>query len=188
MLEKTLRGPQKLAICLLTLGIIIVQTSGLTFTPSTIEDSKVSATNMAAVLTGSLALITATSSSGFASCYFESRVKNSDLWIRNVQLSLFGACFSYMLMIAETSYLLEGVGIFHGFNGWVWFVILGQALGGIMVAMVLKYADSILKTLASCVAILLCSVLSIWLFETEANVQLFFGVFISTSGIWLYIK
>lgn len=187
MLEKTLRGTQKIALGMLTLGIIFVQTASLGLTSSSTADEEVSK-NTAAIVTGSLALIVAASSSGFASCYFESRVKNSNLWVRNVQLSLFGSFFSYLLMMAEARDVMDQVGMFHGYNGWVWFVILGQALGGILVAMVLKYADSILKTLASCTAIIICSVVSVLIFDTVANTQLFLGVFISTAGIWLYMK
>ena len=36
-------------------------------------------------------------------------------------------------------------GILHGFNTIAWIVVLNQAFGGLLVAIVIKYADNIIK-------------------------------------------
>lgn len=185
MLDKRIDNLQKCALGLLTSGIILVQTSAIS---TSAASTAAASSNSSSILTGAVAIFLATCSSGFASCYFESRVKRSDMWVRNVQLAIFGTIFSFMLMLVETWDTLATQGIFHGYNVYVWTVILGQALGGIMVAMTLKYADSILKSLTTCVAILLCSVFSIYLFDTEPTGQLFTGIFVSLAAMWLYIS
>eukprot|EP00978_Attheya_sp_CCMP212_P042169 scaffold252569_cov51-Attheya_sp.AAC.2 len=38
----------------------------------------------------------------------------------------------------------------HGFHGWVWVLVLLQAGGGMLVVAVIKYADNVLKGLATC--------------------------------------
>lgn len=65
--------------------------------------------------------------------------------MRNVQLSVvaipIGLLTTFSYDLAEVS----AKGFFHGYNAIVWSVILLQALGGLLVAMVVRYADNILK-------------------------------------------
>lgn len=43
--------------------------------------------------------------------------------------------------------------VLTGFNGLVWMVVANQALGGLLVAMVVRYADSVVKNFATSIAI-----------------------------------
>jgi len=40
---------------------------------------------------------------------------------------------------------IEKTGYFHGYDGVVWLIIVIQAFSGLLVAVVVKYADNILK-------------------------------------------
>ena len=79
------------------------------------------------------------------------------LWMRNIQL----ACFS--IVIAT----LQNIGtydhskpFFYGFHPLVWLQVALFSGGGVLVAAVTKYADSVLKGLATAISMLVSSVLS----------------------------
>ena len=98
--------------------------------------------------------------SGFASIYFEKVIKTDPLqlniWERNFQLAL-GSFPVYLAFMAK-----DGGGEAGLFGGWSWiaFLLAGLgAAGGLLVALSIKYGDSILKTLATTGAIILSSLL-----------------------------
>lgn len=101
---------------------------------------------------GSVAVLAATLLSGLSSCYFERVLKNSTnaapttVWTRNVQLSfysLFPALFIGVMYKDGSDIARDG--FFVGYNSVVWTVIGLQAVGGVLVALVINYADSIAK-------------------------------------------
>jgi UDP-sugar transporter A1/2/3 len=116
--------------------------------------------NDANVFIGTVAVLIEVTLSGFASIYFEKVIKTDPLqlniWERNFQLAL-GSFPVYLAFIAG-----DGGGQAGLFGGWSWIAfllaILGAA-GGLLVALSIKYGDSILKTLATTGAIILSSLL-----------------------------
>lgn len=54
-------------------------------------------------------------------------------------------------------------GFFQGYNSIIWIVVLLQAYGGLVIALVVKYADNILKGFAVSLSIILSSFISWWL-------------------------
>ena len=56
-------------------------------------------------------------------------------------------------------------GLLHGFGGITWAVVLTQSLGGILVAVCIKFADNILRTFAQTVAVLFGAFGSYFLFD-----------------------
>lgn len=107
-------------------------------------------------------------SSAFAGVFFEKYVKGmetSSLWIRNCQLSMYGLPLAVVsLLITDREALMEG-GFLQGFSGWTWGSIALQAFGGIVVGMVVKYADNILKNFANALSVICTVVLAIPLFH-----------------------
>eukprot|EP01034_Spumella_vulgaris_P039692 gene39692-49044_t len=57
----------------------------------------------------------------------------------SIVMGLIGICAS-----GELPQVMDK-GFFHGYNYTVWSVIALQAIGGLVVAVVIKYADNILK-------------------------------------------
>jgi len=63
----------------------------------------------------------------------------------------------------------SGKGFFVGYGTVVWAVVLLQAGGGLLVAMVVKYADNILKGFATSLSILFSCVVSYFLFNFQVG-------------------
>jgi solute carrier family 35 (UDP-sugar transporter), member A1/2/3 len=109
---------------------------------------------------GSVAVVTEVILSGFASIYFEKVIKTDPLqlsiWERNFQLAM-GSVPVYFVFLC-----LNAGGEAGYMGGWSFLAVLLTALGaagGLLVALSIKYGDSILKTLATTSAIVLSSVL-----------------------------
>jgi UDP-sugar transporter A1/2/3 len=109
---------------------------------------------------GTIAVLIEVTLSGFASIYFEKVIKTDPLqlgiWERNFQLAV-GSVPVYLIFIVGNGGGTEGF-----FGGWsllaAFLAALGAA-GGLLVALSIKYGDSILKTLATTGAIVLTGVL-----------------------------
>lgn len=90
-------------------------------------------------------------SSGFAGVYFEKILKGSSgsVWLRNLQLGLFGTAPGPRLWWAEGTAGSSARGFFFGYTPAVWGVVLNHSLvapGGVVV----KYADNIPASPTSC--------------------------------------
>lgn len=88
-------------------------------------------------------------------------VKKSDvsLWVRNVQLGIFSIPQAAALMLADRA-LISSQGPLVGFTALAWSVVMLRAFGGLLVACVVKYADNVLKTYATAIAIILTCVIT----------------------------
>lgn len=76
--------------------------------------------------------------------------------MRNLQLALVSLPFSIIGMFAS-SYDRQRIlqrGLFDQFDALAWFVVLNQALGGLLIAAVVKEADSVSKGFATSLAVL----------------------------------
>ena len=73
-------------------------------------------------------------------------------------------------------------GFFSGYTIWTWLAILLQSLGGLLVSFVVKYADSIIKVLATTIAFLVSTVASIYIFGFVVGAQFVIGSFIVLTG------
>ena len=115
--------------------------------------------------------------SGFSGVFFEALLKSTSktVVIRNIQLSFYGIITGIIQAFVQDQKIIYTHGFFFGYDAWVWTVILIQALGGLIVAAVVRYADNILKTFATSVAIVLTLITSVLIFHTPLTVQLGIG-------------
>merc|ERR1719198_797106 len=88
------------------------------------------------------------------------KASEASLWVRNVQLAVFGIPQALFVLFGLERAALAASGPFVGFTPTVWSVVWLRALGGLLVAAVIKYADNIVKTYATAVAIVLTCVVS----------------------------
>lgn len=120
---------------------------------------------------GLAAVLVACALSGLAGVSFEkilkeSTSKNTSLWVRNCQLSfwsLFPALF--LGVVWKDGEIITKTGFFAGYNWVVWAAIIFQAMGGLIVALVINYADNIAKNFATSISIIISCVVSVALFE-----------------------
>lgn len=173
ILGRTLRAQQWLALLVLTLGMAAVQMSRATHHTRDEEKSQ---------FFGIMAVAGACLCSGFAGVYFEKVLKNRSnvtanevsVWGRNVQLATGGVLVGALICFFNEGPGVQQNGFFYGYSNSVWCVVCLNGAGGLIIAMVIKYADNILKGFATALAIVLSSVLSTILFGFVVN-SLFVG-------------
>ncbi|KAK3831488.1 MAG: nucleotide-sugar transporter [Linnemannia gamsii] len=196
MLNRRLTKQKWLSLCLLMLGVTLVQlqngdsdfldTSGVgdELDSSSSEDDSLVSQNP---IIGLFAVLTSCISSGFAGCYFEKILKGSesDMWVRNLQLGVSGSMFSFLAMFYDRQKIYEG-GMFQGYSAITWCVITNQALGGLLVAIVVKYADNILKGFATSLSIIISGMISVYFFDFEPSIQFQMGTLVVILSTFLY--
>mmetsp|Transcript_26763 Transcript_26763/g.25632 ORF Transcript_26763/g.25632 Transcript_26763/m.25632 type:complete len:329 (+) Transcript_26763:168-1154(+) len=160
LLSRRITGLQWLSVVMLTGGVAMVQLSQ----SSTSGSKEVKADSLAGVVSVLLGCLT----SGFAGVYFEMVLKSSkaSIWIRNIQLSIIGIFMSMAACYArDYTELLKRGSLFVGYDKYVWGVITLQAAGGLIVAIVVKYADNVIKGFATSISILISCMFSSYLFN-----------------------
>ena len=83
---------------------------------------------------------------------------------------------------------VAGNGFFNGYDAVVWSAISLHSFGGLLVAVVVKFADNILKGYSTSVAILLTCLLSVYFFGAHLNGVFLLGVAFVCTSIFLYSK
>ena len=180
MLGKKQSSLQWFSILALTLGIGIVQVS------QGKDSGKVSGQNK---ILGLICVLSGACTSGFAGVYFEKVLKstNSSIWLRNIQLAIIGIGFSGITCIASDYEAIKSKGFFFAYDSIVWIVILLAASGGLVVAVVVKYADNVLKGFAASASIVLSCIVSSYIFHDSSITFMFsFGAFIVCFSAYLY--
>uniref|UniRef100_A0A914D2A5 UDP-galactose transporter n=1 Tax=Acrobeloides nanus TaxID=290746 RepID=A0A914D2A5_9BILA len=137
---------------------------------------------------GFLAVVTACFLSGFAGIYFEKILKGSNvsLWLRNFQLAVLSIPIGLVVIMIKDHKSVMKDGFMQGFDWVVWGVVLLQALGGLIVAVVIKYADNILKGFATSIAIVVSSVASIFLFAVYPKELFILGAALVIIAVVIY--
>ncbi|XP_014475184.1 PREDICTED: UDP-galactose translocator [Dinoponera quadriceps] len=181
ILRKSLRTIQWGALVLLVIGVVLVQLaqSIKAPVPSGIEQNH---------LLGFSAALSACFLSGFAGIYFEKILKGSDIsvWMRNVQLSVLSIPFGLGTCFLQDGDIIRKQSFFFGYDLFICYLIVLQAGGGLIVAMVVKYADNILKGFATSLAIIISCIASIYLFDFRLTFQFALGAFLVICSIFLY--
>lgn len=119
---------------------------------------------------GLTAVLVAAVISGLTGVYFEKVLKESKVhvtvWTRNVQLSFYSLFPALIFgVIFKDGEEISKNGFFIGYNSVVWTAIIFQALGGVLVAMCINYADNIAKNFATSISIILSFLFSVGFFE-----------------------
>ena len=182
MLGRKLTKTQWFSLVILFLGVSVIVHLQATQSPSTTLKSSSNH------LLGFTAVFISCILSGFAGVYFEKLLKNSTqtLYIRNVQLALFGLISGLVAVLFMDFSTVREKGFFYGYDLLVWFIILLQSGGGLMVSVVVKYADNILKGFATSFAIILSFIISIFFFNFQPSSTFVLGTFFVLTSVYLY--
>lgn len=178
ILSKRLISTQWLSVFSLACGVALVQLS-----QTVMEDDKVNS------IYGLISVICGCLTSGFAGVYFELVLKqtHASIWMRNIQLSSIGIVVSVVSCYLRDKDAILERGFLSGYNEYVLSVIVLQAAGGLIVALVVKYADNVLKGFATSISILLSALVS-WKYfhDVEINAGFVIGSAIVLSSVYLY--
>lgn len=124
----------------------------------------------------------------FIGVYFEKILKGTSgsIWLRNIQLGSYSVIIGLIGMKINDGTKVSQKGFFFGYTNLVWIVIFMQAFGGLLVAVVVKYADNILKGFATSFAIVLSCIVSVYLFNFHVTTQFLVGAGLVITAIYLY--
>lgn len=189
LLDKRLMRSSWLAICFMAVGIAVVQ---LSQSKEGKQASMANASEQQPAL-GLLLVLGGCLCSGFAAIYLEMLVKQrgktvrTSMWVQNMQL----AFYSLLLTSTSTAYSITPVslrneGLFRGFSFSVWIMIVNNAIGGLLVALVIKHADNILRGFATALATVLTTIGSVICFGFEIHISFFIGSFLVLGSSLLY--
>jgi solute carrier family 35 (UDP-sugar transporter), member A1/2/3 len=182
LLRKTILPQQWGAIMLLMGGVGLVQ----------LDESgpKKHASADQNTLVGLMAVLASCMCSGFAGVYFEKILKNASskgsIWERNVQMGLISIFLGVVGLWFNDYDHVTMRGFFYGYRPVVWWAIAVSALGGLLTAVVVKYADNILKAFATSIAIVLSVIMSVFLFDKIPTLQFAVGAAIVNVSVYLY--
>ena len=188
VLRKKLRYIQVISLVLLTTGVMLCNLS------KGVDKAKENLDTRTFV--GIAATLGIAISSGFASVYTEKVIKGQGR--RVVQQEDYGLAYT-QVQLALMSLVTIGIyacmkdfkqiveyGLFHNFSPAAFGSIFNSAIGGLIVAGVLKWADSILKGYATALSVVLTGVLSMLLFGTDLSVIYFMGIINVVTAVILY--
>ncbi|KAM4605094.1 solute carrier family 35 member A3b isoform 2-T2 [Polymixia lowei] len=184
MLGKRLGLYQWLSLLILMAGVALVQ-----WPTDSVSGTKQEPLTAGSQLVGVMAVLTACLSSGFAGVYFEKILKQTkqSVWVRNIQLGVFGFAFGLMGMLVYDGQKVRELGMFQGYNGVTCTVVVLQALGGLVIAAVIKYADNILKGFATSLSIIMSTLISyFWLEDFDPTSVFFLGAMLVIAATFLY--
>ncbi|KAG0028516.1 hypothetical protein BGZ82_008402 [Podila clonocystis] len=120
------------------------------------------------VIVGLVVTLMACVLSGLAGVYFEKVLKTTEgsLWLRNIQLSLFSLPFALLAVLLKDGKGVAEQGFFVGYDWVVLSAIACQSAGGLIAAVVVKYADNILKGFATSISIIISAFVRVYLFHS----------------------
>jgi len=184
MLGKKLSKMQWFSMMLLFCGVAIVQLE--TSTASEKSSSNIEQNH----LLGLGAVIMSCCSSGFAGVYFERILKESkgSIWLRNIQLGIFGVLSGLAAVFMKDGERIAENGFFFGFHSLVVFIIMCQAFGGLLVAVVIKYADNILKGFSTSISIVVSTIAAVFLFSFNITLTFMAGAALVIAAVCLYSR
>ena len=170
MLGRRFSTTKWVSLVVLTCGVAVVEVSGS-------SDQQELENKDQNRFVGLVAVLSAACTSGFSGVYFEKILKGSEvtLWIRNIQMGIFSIAIAFLTAIVQDSAQISRKGFFVGYSPIVLTVITVQAVGGLIVAVVVKYADNVLKVFASSFSILLSCLISALAFDFRPNQSFLVG-------------
>ena len=192
ILKKQFSKRQKVAMGLLFLGCSLVQLSAMGLFD---EDGSLNFGSGSSGLVGLLAIIGGCMTSGFSGIYLEKAIKGIDIeggdtphaiWVRNIQLALFGLSFACIDAYIESKSEIDKGGLLQGFTPLVWTTVMLSVIGGLAVPMVMKYADNMIKTFTTSVAIVVTSIISILFFNLKLSIPFIVGASLTLFAVHLY--
>jgi UDP-sugar transporter A1/2/3 len=157
MLGKQLTYTKWFSLLILAIGVWLIQW------PSDASQESIGGETVPKnTVLGLIAVIAACCVSGFAGVYTEMLLKqpNTSIWLRNVQIGFVGSLAALVGAFVQDGTEIQRAGLIQGYSWRVLLLIATTAFGGLLVAVVLKYADNILRQFSTALSIILTSIVS----------------------------
>lgn len=167
-------------------GVAVVQLEQIDNKSST-ETSTAVSTRKESPLLGLTAVVASCLMSGVAGVYFEKILKNTKqtVWLRNAQLGIIGVITGLIAVALCDGDTVREKGFLYGYDWLVWLVVCLQLLGGFAVAVVLKYADNILKGFATSASFIVSMTVSM-AFGFSPSLQFYVGAGDVMVAVFMY--
>lgn len=195
MLNKKLSRTQWVSLFVLFIGVAMIETKTVSSSHKPAEDGEADKASLAVKaekpLLGFMAILIACCLSGFAGVYFEKILKNTtnvSLWIRNIQLTLLAITIGLIQVFVFEHEHISAKGLWFGFTPLTWLCIGLQVQGGLLVAVVVKFANNILKGFATSMAIVIATIASIFLFDFNLSLTFMMGSSMVIGSVMMYNK
>jgi len=183
--------PRKIsALVVLTAGVAMVEVSKMS------GDAKPGgSTGGEHPVVGFMAVAAACCTSGFASVFFEYMLKKKtseqkqappSVWVRNLQLSFFAGLIALLTVFVKDGAQVSSGGFFQGYDPLVCFTILLEAGGGLLVGLVIKYADNIAKIFAMALSLTSIAALSALFSDFKVTLTFVVGSALTVLSTYLY--
>lgn len=192
LLKTQISRKQYVSLVLLMVGMVLVQIDESRNKSAPLEAGQ---TIVKQNLQGTCAVFAAACTSGFAGAYLENMYKQTgeghrSVWFRNAQLAAFSCPTAMLLAYLQDATAIAERGFMYGYDGVVLTVILLHAVGGLVVASVLRYAGNVLKCFAVSISICSCIVLAKFLpqegLQQEMSTRVLVGTVLVIWSTFLY--
>eukprot|EP00526_Cylindrotheca_closterium_P000064 CAMPEP_0113616672 /NCGR_PEP_ID=MMETSP0017_2-20120614/8364_1 /TAXON_ID=2856 /ORGANISM="Cylindrotheca closterium" /LENGTH=864 /DNA_ID=CAMNT_0000526001 /DNA_START=208 /DNA_END=2799 /DNA_ORIENTATION=- /assembly_acc=CAM_ASM_000147 len=157
------------------------------------EDSKGEGKKTENLIVGVGAVALSNILSSFAGVFFEKVIKSENstkqpsLWVRNFQLAFWSLLFVVLKeWLLDTGSILHTGTFFRGFDVLVWCQIGLFSVGGLLVAAVIKHADSVVKSIATGLSVMLSTIGSMILYKKPISLPAFISGFVAIVSMFLF--
>lgn len=182
LLGTSLRWVQVISLALMTAGMILVQ----------LPEGRSRFSEGESHFAGLIAVSGASMTSGFAGVYLERLFKTCDrdvgIFGRNVQLAVFSLPIAIFWSLSDNFQGTWGTDLLQGFDGIIILIIFLQAVGGLIVGAVMKFASSVLKCFSIAASICLSVLISSHLGFHQMNTSLMMGTLLVITSIFMYSR
>jgi len=190
LLRQELSVRKWLALVALFCGVVVVQTAPHENSAAkTGDDDPTSSSQLTLAQTlGFAAVFSAAVTSGFCGVYQQKILQGSgdSMWARNIQMGVPSVLIGFVSVVLKDGAEVWRDGPFKNFDFVVLGVIFLQALGGLNVAVILKYADNILKGFAAAFSTVASCVLEMALFGFRPSPNFLIGAALINVAAYAY--
>eukprot|EP01065_Artemidia_motanka_P027547 TRINITY_DN32738_c0_g1_i1.p1 TRINITY_DN32738_c0_g1~~TRINITY_DN32738_c0_g1_i1.p1 ORF type:complete len:376 (+),score=68.38 TRINITY_DN32738_c0_g1_i1:65-1192(+) len=186
LLRRHLTCNKWLALVLMSAGVACVNLGGGQRT----EMKALTEVTAGQRLLGLITILCAACCSSLAGVYFELILKgvNVSLWTRNFQLAGYSIVTGLAAIAAspEARARIAENGFLHGYTNLTWACVLMNALGGLLVGTVIKYADAVMKDVSLGASIVLSAMGSVMFLHYQPHVLVAVGICTVIYSVFLF--
>ena len=182
LLRKRFAAHHWVSFVVLVLGVVLVQNQDVKALFGSETDG------FGTAFIGVIASLAAATLSGFAGVFLEMTFnrKSASLWELNVHLAALALPLQALAIFEFDRDAIWERGLFYGYHLDTWLVVFIQAVGGLLTAVVIKYAGNMLKSFATSLSLIATSLISIPMLSFEPTGLFWAGLALVCIATMLY--